>query len=240
MNEEYKIRSGGFNEIKKQMIIRAVPIGLLALGAGLGISFFNPNSQDIQLDTLPIVILIGLGALSFGLYKGINRQRILFESYKLTISENEMRREQFNTPTINLVFSDINSILKNTNGSLTVKGRTKLDIIGIPAQIDNLEQLEKSLNQIRTITQVNKTSVSQKYLIPFVIITLASMATVYISTNKILVGIAGTTVTVILVWSFIQTQRSKNIDSKTKKSSYFTIFVLISIIAVTIMKIIAY
>jgi len=238
MLEEYKIKPEGFKEIKKKMIIVMTPLMLLAIGAGFGMSFFNPSGQEMQYDSFPLFILFVLGVTIFGLYKAINRQRILFESYRLIISENEVRREQFNTPTISILHSDIHSIVKNANGGLTIRGRTNQDIFGVPSQIDNLEQLEQSLNHIKAVTYAS-TSIGLKYLFLVAILTLGSMVTVYTATNKILVGFAGTIVTTILVWGFIETQRSKNLDTKTKRGSYLVIIVLISIISITIMKITA-
>jgi hypothetical protein len=177
-----------------------------------------------------------LAALSFGIYKGINRQKLLFESYKLSISEDGITREQSNTPTISIPYSDINSIIKDDKGNFLIKGRTVLETIEVSYLIDNHEQLEKSLSQIRQIETTNKPSFDQKYRMPFVLLTLACMTTVYVSTNKIFVGICGAAVSGLLIWSFIQIQRNKNIDKKTKRGSYFTILVLLSIIATMIIK----
>ena len=236
MTELYKIKADGFKEIRKQIIIKSIPTGLIALAVGIGISVFNSNGQDTQTNVLPIVIPICLVALSFGIYKGINRQKLLFESYKLSISEDGITREQSNTPTISIPYSDINSIIKDDKGNFLIKGRTALDTIGVSYLIDNHDQLEKNLSQIRPIEITNKPSFDQKYRMPFVLLTLASMATVYISTNKILVGISGTVVIGLLIGSFIQIQRNKNIDIKTKRWSYFSILVLLSIIMTMLMK----
>lgn len=236
MTEQYKIKAEGFGEIRKQIIIRTIPMGLIALAVGIGISVYNSDGQDNQVSVLPIVIPICLGALAFGISKGLNRQKLLFESYKLSISNDEIIREQTNTPTIRIPYSDINSIIKDDKGNFSIKGNKALDIIGVPSQIENYEQLEKLLNQILPIETKNQVSSNQKYQILSVLLTLGFMATIYISTNKFFVGISGTLLSGILIWSFIQVQRNKNIDNKTKRGSYLTILVLFSVIVTMIVK----
>ncbi len=236
MIEQYKIKPDGFKEIRKQVIIKTIPLGLIALATGIGVSVLNPNGQDNQTNVLPFVISIGLAALVFSIYKGINRQKLLFDSYKLSISDDGITREQSNTPTINIPYSDINSITKDDKGNFSIKGQTATDTIGVSYLIENHEQLEQKLSQIRPIETTSKPSFDQKYRMPFVFLTLACMATVYISANKILVGISGAVVSINLIWSFFQIQKNKNIDSKTKRGSYWTILVLFSIIMTMLFK----
>ena len=85
MNIEFQIKENGFAEIKRAMIIKTIPIAILAAGTGLAISHFNTNGQSSDVNVLPFVIPIIIGALAFGLFKGINRQKGLFESYKISI-----------------------------------------------------------------------------------------------------------------------------------------------------------
>jgi len=203
---------------------------------GIAIVFFNSKEEDI-LDVLPFMIPICLFALGYGLYIGLKRQKMLFESYKLIFSENTVVREQVNTPIINIQFDDIQSITKGRKGGYTIKGKNAVETILIPAQIDNYENLEILCNQIKPIEEFQQPKFDEKYRIPFVLLTLCCMAAVYISDNKILVGISGLMVSGILIRSFIQIRKNKNIDNKTKRSSYYSLLVLVSVLVVTIMKI---
>ena len=62
------------------------------------------------------------------------------------------------------------------------------------------------------------------------------MLCVYALNNKIIVGIAGVTLVVLMTWSFIKIRRSKNVDIKTKKSMWWILIVLASVIAVMFFK----
>ncbi|PXY41819.1 hypothetical protein DMB65_04445 [Flavobacterium cheongpyeongense] len=239
MNEIFKIRPNGFEDMKKQLIIKSVPTLLLSMTFGIAIVFFNSKEKEDVLDVLPFMIPICLFALGYGLYKGLKRQKMLFESYKLIFSENNVVREQVNTPIINIQFSDIQSITKDKKGGYVIKGKSAVETILIPAQIDNYENLEILCNQIKPIEEFQQPKFDEKYRIPFVLLTLCCMAIVYVSDNKILVGVSALIVSGMLISSFIKIRKNKNIDNKTKRSSYYSLLVLVSVLIVTIMKIIS-
>jgi len=230
MNTEFQIRENGFAEIKKAMIIKTIPIVILAAGTGLSISYFNTNVQSNDVNVLPFVIPIIIGALAFGLFKGINRQKGLFESYKLIINENEIIREQNNTQTISIPHNEIKSIIRNPKGILTIVGNSNTEIIGVPFQINNSEKLEQILSQIKPITYSDKKPLAEKYKGLLILLMLGLMASVYISKDKLVVGITGTILILILSYSFYEGRRNKNIDKKTKNGMWWLILVLLSVI----------
>jgi hypothetical protein len=236
MNEIFLIRENGFNETKKELIIKTAPILLIAMIFGVGIVYFNTKEKEDLYSALPFIIPIFLFALGFGLFRGLKRQKLLFQSYKLTISENNIVREQINTPTINIPFADIQSITKDKKGNYSIKGKTAVETILIPVQIGNQENLELLFNQIKPIEQITQPPFDEKYRMPILLVMLVCMATVYISFNKILVVICGLVVSVLLVRSSLQILKNKNIDTKTKRVGYYSLIVLASVIAVTIMK----
>lgn len=234
--EQFKIRQNGFKEIRKAMLIKAIPISLLAVIGGISISYFNTNVQQSEVNVYPFVIPLGLAALAFGLYRGVNRQKEIFDSYILTIDDNGITREQHNTPTITISKADISEIIKNSNRSITIKGDSKVNVISIPSQIDNYERLEKLLLEIKQISLKASEPFFQKFRGLLSVLTIGLMAAVYISKDKIIVGVCGTILLVVFGYSFFEVQRSKNIDSKTKKSIWWLLLVIASIICVMYFK----
>lgn len=237
MNEVFTIKTNGFNEIKKQLIIKSLPLLLVSMSFGLAITYFNTENKQDLITILPFIIPIILFALGYGIFTGIKRQEKLFQTYKLMFSENNVIREQINTPSINIQFVDIKSIIKDKKGSFTIKGKTATDTILIPAQIDNYEKLEILINKIKPTEEFNKPTFDEKHKTPITILTLFCMVIVYVSFNKILVGICGLIVSGILIRSFFQIKNNNNIDNKTKRIGYYSLLVLLSIVTVTIMKI---
>lgn len=234
--EQFKIRQDGFKEIRKEMLIKAIPVSLLTVFGGLAISYFNTNVQQSDVNVFPFLIPMVLGTLIFGLYRGVNRQKEIFDSYILTLDGNSVTREQHNTPTITISKADLSEIIKNLNGSFTIKGNSSVNVIGIPAQIDNYEQLEKSLSAIGQISTKNSVPFLQKYPELLSILTIGLMAAVFISKDKIIVGVSGAFLLVVFGYSFFEVQRSKNIDSKTKRGMWLLILVTASIIGIMYYK----
>ena len=230
MNTEFQIKENGFAEIKKALIIKTIPVAILAAGTGLTISHINSNGQTTDVNVLLFLIPLVVGALAFGLFKGINRQKELFESYKLIVNEYEIVREQNNTQTISIPRNEIKSIIKNPKGILTIVGNSYTDVIGVPSQINNSEKLEQVLSEIKPITYSNKKPLFEKYKGVLILIVLGLMATVFISTNKLLVGITGSILILFLGYSFYEVRRNKNIDKKTKNSMWWLLLVLFSVI----------
>lgn len=203
---------------------------------GITISTINSKSSETDINVLPFAIPIATLALGLGLYRGTNRQKALFESYVLTITNNLITREQLNTPTISIYFNEVKEIAKHKNGSFSIKGKDATDLIGIPSQIANYSQLETTLQSIQTIIVKDKVSFLQKNQSLAGLLTVGLMLCVYTVNNKVIVALTGITLVALMVWSFLKIRNSKNVDSKTKKSVWWVLLVLASVIAVMIFK----
>jgi len=163
----------------------------------------------------------------------------MMKSYQLTISENTIVREQLNTPDIFIYHAEVLEIVQHKNGNLSIKGSRNNGTIIIPAQIDNYTQLQTTLQEIHPISTKGKHPALRvlQYLLAFA--GIAPMIGVYVSNNKVVVGIAGTLFTALMTWFLITAQRDKNLDRKTKNWAWVVLLVMASVIAVTIMKLTA-
>ena len=222
------------------MLFRLIPLMVVTIAAGALIASINSKDKTPEINVLPIVNpLIGL-AVASGLYRGINRQKKLFESYRLTLTDNMITREQDNTPTVSIYFNEITEIVKNKHGSFLIRGKASNELIIVPSQIDDYPDLEHALAQLKPATrQTGKPSLA-KYSALIAILGLMLMITVYTVSNKIMVAISGTLLVSILLWSFYEARRSKNIDAKTKRAMWWVWVVIVSVASVTIMKILGY
>jgi len=236
--EQFKIRQDGFKEIRNVMLFKAIPISLLAAFGGLVITYFNTSGKQNDVNIFPFLIPILLGALGFGLYRSVIRQKEIFESFCITLDNNGITREQHNTPTITISNTDVSEIIKNSNGSFTIKGNSFVNVISIPSQIDDYEKLENSLASIRNISTKSSKPFLQKFSMLISLLVIGLMAAVYISKDKIIVGVSGTVLLVFLGYSFFEIQRSKHIDNKTKKGMWLLILVKASIAGVMYYKLI--
>jgi hypothetical protein len=236
---QFRIKENGFKEIKKQTLFRAIPIVLIALIVGLvSFEYSNFNSSSSDTNVYPFLIPIILGALAFGLNKGLKRQKEIYDTYSLKIDDEGIEREQANTPSIRLLFSDIKRITRGSKGGFAIKGNTMANSILVPIQIEELLVIESILKDKCNCEIITSKPLIQRLMIPLLILVLGLMATLYISGNKILLGFSGSILSVIMLLSFIKVQSNNSIDSKTRKSSYSFLAVIIFIIAIMLYKII--
>ncbi len=199
--EVFKLKQGGF-KITKNQFLKRLPIIIIATFRGLVIFHFSPNNKQDDFNVYPIVIPIILGAIVVGFLRGIKIQKKIFESYTLTIDREQITREQHNTPIITLSFKDISEIIKNSNGSFTIKGGSSISPIGVPAHIEDYEKLEIHLSKIMPITIRSSTPILLKYNQVLVIPTIGLMAAVYLSYNKVIVAVCGVCILALLSYTF--------------------------------------
>ena len=228
----FKIREDGFKEIQKLVLTRTIPLLLITFTAALFLLPKKPDAPNILPFYIPVVILM----VSISIYRGIKRRKKIFDSYTLTITNNLVTREQFNTATISIYFNDIIEIARHKNGGFSIKGKDAADLIGIPAQVANYAQLEAALQAIQPIVVKDKVPFLQKYPAVIGLVTIGLMVCVYRVNNKIIVGLAGSLLVTLMIWSLVKIQSSKNVDSRTKKSAWIVLIVLASVIGVMILK----
>ena len=234
---QYKISEEGIKDLLRENLIKRLPVILIAAFCGLGISFYQMRDidQNIIFITLPIILVLVAGSMSVGLYIGNKRQREVFEQYTLTIDKDGITREQYNTATISIPYHSINQISKNDNGSFTIRG-TAQDFISIPKQIESADKLEQTLAGIMPLTSSADIPFLQKYTTLISFVTIILYLGVYLSNDKMVVGIAGVLLIGVMGYSFYETQRSKNVDNTTKKTMWIVIFVGLSLLAVIVRK----
>lgn len=241
MKQQFRVRPDGFAEIRKRILIRAIPVLLIAITLGLVISQVNNQDKETDINILPFFIPAVVLIAGLSLRSGLNKQKKLLESYLLTIDDNVITRQQLSTPEITIYFHEVKEILKNQRGGIAIKGFDATDIIYIPAQIERYAELETLLNQVKPVTAPGAaTSALAKILSPIISLSgLVLLGIVYLVENKIAVGIAGTGCIILMSWSLIQIQRSKNVDTKTKKRRWILLIVIFAVLAIMFLKLAA-
>ena len=222
------------------MLMRSIPLLFLVGAAAITISIINTKHDQNDVNVLPVMIPVVVLVLAFGIYRGVNAQKLLFESYRLTITNNLITREQLNTPTISIYFNEIQEIVRYKNDSFTIRGNHTADVIFIPPQIGNRSRLELLLQQIQPIVDKANGSFMEKYRTLISLLAIGLMVCVYTVNNKIVVGLAGIILVAFMIWSFVQFRRDKNIDHRTRRTGWYLLLVIASVIAVMIIKLSAH
>jgi hypothetical protein len=222
-------------------VLKNTPLSgdLLLIAAAFGVfisEYYSSNKTVSNTHDLPLIIAVIMVVMTFSLIRVIKGQKVIFETYKLIIDDVRIIRQQGNTPDITLTFSEIKSITKTSKGGLVIRGSNPLNMILVPAQLDGLSGLEQLLLENCKVQMSDSNPLMQRLLIPFTLFTLCLMAVIYISNNKIIVLISGIILLPIMIAGFIKLQTNKNIDNKTRKSSYWMILMFLIIIGIVVKK----
>ncbi|MFD1468631.1 hypothetical protein ACFQ48_10380 [Hymenobacter caeli] len=234
--EQFALDKSRFGEVQKKILLKSAPLMVLALLAGGGINYFNNGGRQDQPNVLFVMLPLGLILLAVGMYRGVQRQKGLFLSYRLHVDEWGITREQATTPTIRLESTEIREIHKAADGSYAVKGGSINHTIFIPAQVENPAALEEIMGRFSPLLTPPPQAVATRALQLLPVATVVLLVLVYVSASKPVVAVSGTLLLGFMGYSLVATQRSKHVDGKTKKGIWLVLIVIASVVAVMYVK----
>lgn len=199
--------------------------------------FMYPRNPEGDVSNLLITIPILLVVMGLSVFNALRRQKRSLKSYKLIVMADSVTREIADTPTITMTREQIRSITKNSNGSITILGDSKLNVIGVPAQVNDIATAEQLLNQLRPMTIKAGPTFLQRYmwLVVFAIVGIIFLA--FSSKNPYISTAGAITLAVLMLVSFVLIQKGKNYDKRLKRSSYFALVIAVMILAGVVMRI---
>lgn len=228
------------------MLLIMIPMILVFITIAIVTSIPHTSKTRIRIhhsvDTTDQIIAIAPFFVSFGfviflMSRFFARLRKTYESYELQISDNLIGREQLNTPTVSIYKKDVQEIVKRSKGGFTVRGAGVHDVIFIPKQIENYDELEAALEQIKPISNKSQKSNLQMIQAILSLVSIGLMYCVALIDNKIIVAIAAVLFLGIVVWNFIQTQKSKNVQYRAKRFKWLSLILSLAVIYFAIQKI---
>jgi len=235
---QFKISPEGILGFKKKLLLRSLITPVIGVATGVVLELFKFKDEPFGSTTMLlfyIPVFIGVGVFSY--FYSLKKLQKTLKSYVLSIDQEIITRQQWNTQTISIAKSEIKKIIKNKNGTFTILGPQSLNMIGVPAGIENSEELEQILSKFHEIKYIVASGIIKKgltYLSSMVF--LASFLVVFISENKWAGLIAGSVVFIGMVIYLVVVQRSKNVPNNLRRNSLFVIIPLFAIIATVFFK----
>jgi hypothetical protein len=230
MMQVFKTRPDGFREVQRKVIPRMIGIfGGLFLLAVVVPGLFGRGQT--RWDLIAILFLMFAVVMGFVSRAAIRRQRRSFETYRLTVDDEKLVREQFNTPVITIFKRDIVRIIRNADGGFTVFGENELDAIGIPSQVDRYAQLEKELQRIRTVQVKTTASVEEKIFVPLSLSGGLFIAITSMTANKTVELVCSFLIVLLMGAGMVIILMTKNIDKRTKRLSWIFVIPIIAYLA---------
>jgi hypothetical protein len=232
--QEFRISEAGFKKLKRRMLLLSIiplviVVTIFSLTNMLGGRHDTDNTWLYVLPLFPI--MLGISS-----YRSIKKQKKFLETYKVTISDNEITREQLNTPPLTISFMEIKEIIKSEKGHFTIKGAGSRDIIYVANWIEKPEELQQQLQALAPIQARTKDPWHVKYKWAIVIPMMASMLGLFFSNNKIIAGISGAVLVGFIAWLIYEIFTNKNFPTTAKRRVWIFFVMLAAIIYATYTK----
>lgn len=232
----YKLSSAEFEKLKKKILWGILPIMLVILTILVITQSINPKTGEVNITMLLVVIAVFAGVGGFSLYRILNKQKQVYDSYRLTVHDNLIIREQLNLPRVEIYVNEISSLTKTTDNQIIIKGKNPQDIIYIPSQLENYEDLQKRLDEIMLIAPAPQKSFFQRYPFLVLLMVFALMIISIGSLNLIVALLCGVPAVAAFLYAFFKGITHKSLDSRTKRSLWSMWIMIILVIVSLIYK----
>lgn len=232
--KQFKIGEDGYKKFRQRWLRIMVPfiVVLVLIFVAYNLYTSGGAAGDTWLYFAPIVPIIYI----FSIVRSLKKQKKFLLSYTINISDNEIMREQMNTPPLTINFMEIKEIIRSEKGNFIIKGASRTDIINIPYFMDNIGDLEQHLQTLAPIKIRTKDPWHVKYRWALLFLMLALFLGLVNSNNKVIVGICGTLSVGLIIWAIYFLLTSKNIPTSSKRRVWIYFLILASIIYATYTK----
>jgi hypothetical protein len=227
--KQYFIGEEGMKKFRKRYYNIFLPVMALGAVIPLTINLMSIHAAD---GYTPWIVFGALAVyFTFSLTRMFKKQKTMLESYRLTITENEITREQMNTPPLTISFMEVKEIMKTRKGSFIVRGISKTDLIQIPAWVDDTAGIEEQLKTFSTVTTAKNFMRRQYGALAIRLLGLAMLIVIGVVKDQLIVGICGALLIGLIIWGLNEIRVNKNMPTNAKRRS-MVVFTLIAIVVV--------
>jgi len=227
--KQYFIGEEGMKKFRKRYYNIFLPVMALGAVIPLTINLMSIHAAD---GYTPWIVFGALAVyFTFSLTRMFKKQKTMLESYRLTITENEITREQMNTPPLTISFMEVKEIMKTRKGSFIVRGISKTDLIQIPAWVDDTAGIEEQLKTFSTVTTAKNYMRRQYGALAIRLLGLAMLIVIGVVKDQLIVGICGALLIGLIIWGLNGIRVNKNMPTNAKRRS-MVVFALIAIVVV--------
>lgn len=236
---QYKLNPDQIAQTRKKLLTRVLPIMgvfLLIIAFTQG---YNMKTGEFNLTSTLIVIAIFAALSGWSFYRILSKQKKVYESYRITLHDNLIIGEQSNSPRIEIYVNEIASMEKTYHNYIIIRGKSPQEIIYIPPQLENYEDLERRLEEIMLITPAKRISFLQRYrllvMLAMLILFIVSMG----APNAIVAAACGTPVIALSLYIFFAGMQNKNFDNRAKRSLWVFLVMPLVIAANIVLKVLS-
>lgn len=233
--QQFKIDPDRYHEIHTKMRNQLLFITVLSCCFAIVIMYENRDQNDNFLFYLLPLAFIGYTFIN-SITKNLKKQKETLLSYVLTVDADYVLREQKDTPAIRIPKSEIQEIIKYSNGSFIIKGTSAAQSIAVVTQIEKKELVAQLLAELHPLSEKKQLPFMERYGMRLSFLIMAMMLGVYACDDKAIVSICGAVLLVVNGYAFYQIQRNQNLSPKVRTASWLILVVMASIAGVMFLK----
>lgn len=216
----YKLRPDGFARIRLRLVVMMAVmfcvINLLIIGYETFLEK-SPVSWNIELPMLLFLFLVFVVVSA----REIRRQRAKWLSYRLSVGEARVVREQVGLKPLEITFAEITKMRETRGGGLSIMGRDKFTMIFVPESLEGYDEVRAAFADIGDVEQASVNARLRIALSIGAIIVLVPIYPLVMSSHDPrTVAPLGVALFVFFLWAFAMTQRHKGVDKRIKRGSW--------------------
>jgi len=228
---EYRLIENNKKNLLNKKMAKSLPLIIVAILAGIGISFFQ-LSQDFNSDILLIIILTTLlmcaGATFIGLKLGLKIYKENDLDIVFSIENNFLKIIKKGKDIISITKDNIKKIEEYNDEAIIILLKNRQKII-LNKNIENYNNMKLELNEIFEINKVDKKPNNIFYVI--LSLGIIILYTVFsLSADRTIVILFGVLIVGIVIFSVVKTILDKFVDKRIKIMLLIAIYLLVDII----------
>ncbi|MBV8254310.1 MAG: hypothetical protein JO154_17050 [Chitinophaga sp.] len=234
----YKIGKEGITAIRNRFIRnQAIVFIALVLMFAYFYLFDNHFADTYSMYWFPVILLLYFGWSS---YRRIKIAVDIYTSMEIEINDLHIIRRQKGSPELSLSVFEISNMSRVRNG-IIIRGETTGAMMQIPSALDNYEELEEQLEQIRPFDESDVKAFHEKYRFIGLLLMLGGFVGMTMSTNPIIL-ILSCLALLIFLHVFVKAVYQNRLFSDARRATANWILYILSLvlIAVTVLKVIGY
>lgn len=217
--EQFGIRENGYQDFLHQTRPKRYLTGLLMLVIVVG--FFYTKDFNLPENKLQVIIALAIMVIVFVIVKAkVDKQlRETFESLTISFDGQMITREQYDTPTITLLRTEINEIIQDQYGGFKIIGESRRDLIKIPAQINDNDNLWQLLNKIKPVVFKTQPLITPEEMGSAATV-ITPMAFILYTDNKEIIILSTIILVFAIIYEIIKAQQDRNLDYNGKRKKW--------------------
>ncbi len=224
MNSEHILTEEFYPDLRRRVLLRAVPTLVLGLGAG----WYIAGARTDWIGIVPIAF-IALALMPFTFWRTLLRQEKSFRTLRIKIADGLIIKIQTGFPLLAFPLNEITSLQEIPGRGLLVTGRIKSHQIALPPTLEGFAGLRAVLVEHHPITAKRDTQ-GHVIQLAYAFLSVASLVIFYRARSPAIVLSMGTLIVGVLVVCFILTQKSPHLDRRAKLAAWTSWLVVISLV----------